>query len=89
MAISFDRRPLVVTPMLPATAMQLGDVADLVALGLALGDRLQGEGQVAAVVGVGGRAGGDGAGQVAGGDRFDGRAADADLAALIRRHGPM
>ena len=62
--------------------LQFIRIADLEALSLVFGDGLERERQVAAVVRVGGAAGGHMAGKVAGANGLEGSAADADLAVL-------
>ena len=68
--------------------VQLGLVADAEALGLAVGHRQQGEGHAPAVVGVRGGAGGDSAGEVAGGDGGPGGAAHAARDGADQAAGP-
>ena len=63
--------------------VQLGLVLDLVAAALALGGQEQRVGDVAPVVRVGGRAGGDHADQVAGDDDVGRRSADAQFGPIV------
>ena len=77
-----DRAPLGRDAVLGRDRVELGLIADFVALSFAQPDGLQGEGQIAAMVGVRGRSSGDGARQVACGDGLHGRAADAHLPVL-------
>jgi hypothetical protein len=62
---------------------QLGFVLDLVAAAFALGGQQQGVGQVAAVIGMGRRAAGDHANQIAGHDDVGRGPADSPLGPLI------
>ena len=76
----FGRAPLDRDVVVSGHCAQLGHIPNHVALGLVIGHGLEREGHVAPVVGMGGRASGNGPDEVAGLDRVDGGAADAGLA---------
>ena len=58
--------PLGLDPQFLCQLLELERITDLVTLCLTLGDREQCEGKITAVIGVRGRTGGDGTGEIAG-----------------------